>query len=264
MFDFELGKMFGFVILSFAVFSSGGAAAAINDTSMNIQLIGSDFVQIVNAPYMASLRGLNNIHFCGATIVSTRFVLTAAQCIVRRIHIHINVIVGTSVRTGAGGTHRSQDIIVHPSFNFRTLENDIGLVMTQTAIVFGPNVQTAYINHRLNVNNMPVTMAGWGIGIHGSSEPSNLQGISTATINNPRCARLQEAHNSWRITTKKICTSTDDRVGICYGDEGGALMSDYEIIGVASWHSHCDPSIPNVYERVAPHRLWLLSRITIL
>lgn len=143
--------------------------------------------------------------------------------------------------------------------NFRS----IGLVMTQTVISMNQNVQTAYINHRLNVNNLPVTMAGWGISIHGSAEPSNLQSISTDTIANARCGRLQQSHNTWRITNNKVCTTTDERRGICYGDEGGALMTGYEVIGVASWHSHCDPSIPNVYERVAPHRLWLLSKITV-
>lgn len=91
---------------------------------MEVQLIGSDFVQIGSAPYMASLRGLNNVHFCGGTIVSTRYVLTAAQCIINRIVIHIQVVVGTVVRTGTGVTHRSSGIIIHPFFNFRTLENE--------------------------------------------------------------------------------------------------------------------------------------------
>lgn len=138
----------------------------------------------------------------------------------------------------------------------------LGLVLTSTAIIFTVNVQSAYIHPNLDVNGKSVDMAGWGIG-YGTVEPLNLKGITTKIISNDECRLLHGAHNVWRITNNKICTSTIEMEGICYGDEGGAIVSGYELIGVASWHQNCDVGIPNVYERIAPHRLWILSHIVL-
>lgn len=125
------------------------------------------------------------------------------------------------------------------------------------------NVQTAYINPRLSVDNLSVHISGWGINSQGTTEPIILQGITTKIISNYDCRSLHKSHNKWRVTKNKVCTTVVDWQGICYGDEGGALMSGYEVIGVASWHSYCAASVPDIYERVAPHRLWILSQMVI-
>lgn len=138
----------------------------------------------------------------------------------------------------------------------------MSLVLTTVAITFTAYVQTVYIHPNLNVTELSVDIAGWGIG-YGTVEPLNLKGITTQTISNDECRSLHGTHNAWRITKDKICTSIVKQEGICYGDEGGAIVTGYELIGVASWHQNCDVNVPNVYERIASHRLWILSHIVI-
>lgn len=88
-----------------------------------VRIIDGDTAPISAAPFMASLRSLTNAHFCGGAIVSTRYVLTAGQCTNGRAGTDINVVVGSSLRTG-GTTYRSSGIINHPFFDGATLENE--------------------------------------------------------------------------------------------------------------------------------------------
>lgn len=76
------------------------------------------------APFMASLRSITNVHFCGGAIVSTRYIVTAAQCTNGRAGTDINVVVGTSLRNSGGTTYRSSTIINNPFFDGATLENE--------------------------------------------------------------------------------------------------------------------------------------------
>lgn len=87
------------------------------------RIIGGDYLQLGYAPYMASLRSISNMHFCGATIVSNRYVLTAAKCTFKRTGNSINVVVGTVLRWGGGVPYRSISYVTHPSFNYKTLAN---------------------------------------------------------------------------------------------------------------------------------------------
>lgn len=137
----------------------------------------------------------------------------------------------------------------------------IALVMTAAEIIMTDNIQVAFINPSLIVDNMTVEISGFGVTNSGISyfEP-NLHTMTTETITNEICMNEQSPENAWRITESKICTFVPDQ-GMCYGDEGGALMSGSEIIGIASWHSHCDTDIPSVYERISIHNLWIQSYI---
>lgn len=133
--------------------------------------------------------------------------------------------------------------------------------MTAT-VILTENIRTADIYPNLYVDDLNVTISGWGITSKDVYEPLNLHNKNTTLISNEDCrTELAQSGNDWRITENKICTSENDVQGLCYGDEGGALIYSYAVIGVASWHSYCTPGIPNVYERISGHRLWILSYI---
>lgn len=94
------------------------------DHQSEIRIIGGTTVPLGGAPFMASLRSLTNVHFCGGVIVSNRFILTAASCTTGRAANSINVIVGTITLNAGGATHRSAAIINYPGFNANTLVNE--------------------------------------------------------------------------------------------------------------------------------------------
>lgn len=88
------------------------------------RIIGGSDVPLGLAPYMASLRSLRDVHFCGGTIVTNRCILTSAQCVNGRAANSINVVVGTVSRVTPGATYVSSAIYKHPRFNHKTLANE--------------------------------------------------------------------------------------------------------------------------------------------
>lgn len=135
--------------------------------------------------------------------------------------------------------------------------------MTAAVIEMSPNIQPAQINPFLYADEILVKMYGWGLVSKEVYDPNNLHSITLQTMSNDDCRSYHNSEYVKQINENKICTGVvgKNKKGICFGDEGGALFSGSEIIGVASWHSACEPNVPNVYERVAPHRLWILSYI---
>lgn len=139
--------------------------------------------------------------------------------------------------------------------------DSIALVSATIAWTMTINIQHISISSHLFGENLPVQIFGWGINSRYGGETNELQRIVTRTITNENC---RQAHNSqsWRVNDNNVCTLIAGGGGTCYGDEGGPMVYGNELIGIVSWHSHCSSGrVPDVFERVLPHRLWIRSHI---
>jgi len=247
------------IVILLAVLSSAIATPIVTNL-VNGRVMGGVAVNLGQVPHMASLRSLTDVHFCGGAIVSTRYVLTSAQCAQGRAINGIRVIVGTVTLNAGGAAHISSNVTLHPAFDRDTLANDVALVFTATVMAVTVNVQAVPISANLFAGNVAVQMSGWGSNtVGGGQGPNNLQRISTLTITNEECRSRLTPQNAARVTDNKICTLTRSNEGNCYGDEGGSLVAGNQLIGVASWQVPCATGVPDVYERIAPHRLWIAS-----
>lgn len=80
-------------------------------------IIGGSAALIRDFPFMASLRNLQNQHFCGGAILTNRWILTSAQCVFNRPQTSVMVVVGTSFRTSGGQPHRSSRVVTQGTFD---------------------------------------------------------------------------------------------------------------------------------------------------
>lgn len=99
------------------------AAAIVEDPKLSGRIVGGSNVNLGQVPYMATLQSLTGNHFCGGSILNTRWILTSASCTAGRAANSINVRVGTITR-GSGTNYRSANIIAHPLFDPITLANE--------------------------------------------------------------------------------------------------------------------------------------------
>ncbi|KAJ6647221.1 Chymotrypsin-2 [Pseudolycoriella hygida] len=251
------------IIFLLAVISTATATPIVASRSgVDGRLLGGVAVNLGQVSHMASLRSLTDVHFCGGSIVSNRYVLTSATCVSGRALNQVRVVVGTVTLNTGGAIHVSSNITLHPLYDRITLDNDVALVYTATAMAFTVNVQPIPISSTIFAGGVSVQISGWGTNTQGGGQaPNNLQRLTTTTISNDECRGRFHSLNADRITDRKICTLTRSTEGTCYGDEGGGLVSGGQLIGIASWQVPCATGVPDVFERIAAHRLWITSFI---
>lgn len=127
------------------------------------RIVGGYDAELGQFLYQASLKVAETLHLCGATIISQNYVVTAAHCLDSAYPEYVQVLVGTYNLLG-GQAYEVAQFIPHPEYDGFTMVNDIGLVETQTIIVFGLNVQPIAIGSADDVIGAGVIgrATGWG------------------------------------------------------------------------------------------------------
>lgn len=138
----------------------------------------------------------------------------------------------------------------------------ISLIQTATNIALTGNVQSIPLSPNIINGNVTVQVSGWGSTLQtGGIVSNNLQRITTNTLPLNDCRSWFNSRYAARLNDDKLCTLTRTIQGTCFGDEGGALITGGQIIGVVSWQVPCATGLPDVYEAIASKRLWIMGII---
>lgn len=129
----------------------------------NGRIVGGQTAAPGQFPYQASLRTFGNFHFCGATIVSSRWVISAAHCTENDTPNTVRVIVGAHNRIVGGITMAVSRVVNHPQWSRALINNDISMVQTELFILFSPTVQPIGIGTTAEIGGGVAAVAsGWG------------------------------------------------------------------------------------------------------
>jgi trypsin len=208
-------------------------------------------------PWVVSLRRTS--HFCGASIITTRTVVSAAHCTSgatpSTIQIRYN-----SLNHGSGGTLVSvSSIINHPSYSSSTINNDISLLITSTALTLGQTQARAVSLPAQGSDPSSGTStitAGWGTTSEGGSLAAALRQVTVPIVARSTC---QSQYGTSSITTNMICAGlTAGGADACQGDSGGPLTASGVLVGAVSWGNGCArPNYAGVYTRVGNYITWI-------
>ncbi|XP_020279868.1 serine protease easter-like [Pseudomyrmex gracilis] len=246
---------------------------------------------IFEFPWMALIAyntGRRNPEFrCGGTIISERYVLTAAHC-VTQLPEGVTLI---GVRVGDHDiskerdceydyngletqcAERYQDFTVesfhyHPDYTRTLLQNDIALIRLNDSIDFRPlSVRPICLPFgpaaTLNYKNAVVT--GWGATELGPRSHDLLQ-ARLPLITQEQCQQAYSGRT--QIWYKQLCAGGKNNVDSCAGDSGGPLQAPGKYgntvrtvqHGIVSYGvKQCGVSFPGVYTRVAYYMDWILN-----
>lgn len=94
-------------------------------------------------------------------------------------------------------------------------------------------------------------MSGWGSSSEDKGPTSNtLRTLDVRTITNPECRDLHDQFNAVRISENMICTNNPPGEGWCTTGEGGPLVWNSQLIGIASWNVPCAQGYPVIFNYI--------------
>ncbi|XP_053688690.1 chymotrypsin-2-like [Sabethes cyaneus] len=244
---------FGLLLLCLSV----GALAV---PTADRRIVGGFPAESGDAPWMVSMRNAFNIHFCGATLLNQRFVLTTAVCMEGRLSSTTMAVVGSRFLNTIAAPYYGLQTITHPRYNQNTLEFNVALFQTIQSVIFTNIVQPIQLGADFTEAGTRARFFGWGAIQQGDGNSNALMTINLNVMHNEAC-RNSLGSDGMRVTDTTLCTLNREGQGVCTNDAGGALVFDGLAIGIASWKLPCATGRPDVFVRVSDIREWVLSII---
>ncbi|KAF6306976.1 serine protease 48 [Rhinolophus ferrumequinum] len=227
-------------------------------------------------PWQVSLH-CGETHLCGGSLISERWILTAAHCIKATwIPLLYTVWLG-SIKIGYsndGVKHHVSTIIIHPKFQDVTA--DIALLKLVSRVTFTSFILPICLPRITKQLTIPGScwVNGWGkVKENEDDFTSTLQEAEIPIIDHQTCEHLYNPIHSILpelepvIKEDMICAG-DTHTGkdSCKGDSGGPLSCHIDgvwiLIGLVSWGIECGKSLPGVYTNVTYYQKWINAIIS--
>nr|XP_046236590.1 transmembrane protease serine 9-like [Scatophagus argus] len=157
----------------------------------------------------------------------------------------------------------ARDIIVHPSYDPLSYNNDIGLLKMSAPVKFSDSIFPVCLASENSTFHTGTSswVAGWGV-TAGGDISDVLQEVNLPVVGDNECQCTYP-----ELTENMMCAGLQDGgKDTCQGDSGSALVTtDSEGLvwfqsGVVSFGLACaQPMTPGVYARVSRYQRWISS-----
>ncbi|XP_075873042.1 transmembrane protease serine 3 isoform X2 [Nelusetta ayraudi] len=215
-------------------------------------------------PWQVSLH-FSSEHLCGGSIISSRWILTAAHCVYGFADpamwaVHVGV---TEQPSNGAKSLAVERIVFHDRYRPKGLDYDVALMKLKTTLEFNGLVEPICLpNHGEEfADGTMCWISGWGATEEDGETSVVLRSAAVPLLSSRRCNQpevYQGFISSWMICAGYLEGGTDS----CQGDSGGPLACEvssvWKLVGATSWGIGCAArNKPGVYTRVTQALGWV-------
>ncbi|XP_052750926.1 protein masquerade [Galleria mellonella] len=227
---------------------------------------------------VALINSLNQ-YLCGAALIGTQWVLTAAHCVTNIVRSGdaIYVRVGDHDLTRKYGSPGAQTLrvattYIHHNHNSQTLDNDIALLKLQGKAELTEGVCLVCLPARgvSHGAGTRCTVTGYGYMGEAGPIPLRVREAELPIVSDAECVRKVNAvtEKIFILPASSFCAGGEEGNDACQGDGGGPLVCQddgfYELVGLVSWGFGCGRrDVPGVYVKVSSFIGWINQIISV-
>ncbi|KAJ0172035.1 hypothetical protein K1T71_012008 [Dendrolimus kikuchii] len=227
---------------------------------------------------VALINSLNQ-YLCGAALIGTQWVLTAAHCVTNIVRSGdaIYVRVGDHDLTRKYGSPGAQTLrvattYIHHNHNSQTLDNDIALLKLHGKAELKEGVCLVCLPARgvSHAAGKRCTVTGYGYMGEAGPIPLRVREAELPIVSDAECIRKVNAvtEKIFILPASSFCAGGEEGNDACQGDGGGPLVCQddgfYELVGLVSWGFGCGrQDVPGVYVKVSSFIGWINQIISV-
>ncbi|WP_326569418.1 serine protease [Amycolatopsis rhabdoformis] len=214
------------------------------------RIVGGDEATLADHPYAVYLADQSGNQFCGAVIVSSTAVATAAHCAAALPSNNVRVVAGRQdKRTSDGVVLTVAREWVAPGFSDPTKGDDIAVLTVRGQLPYRPARVASTSDRAAYDTGTQATVLGWGRVADGGDRSDYLRSAVVPLVSDTTCKTAYDTYDP----ASMVCAGyPDGGIDACQGDSGGPLVVGDTLIGVVSFGDGCAKAgKPGVYTRVS-------------
>ncbi|XP_059044974.1 phenoloxidase-activating enzyme-like [Achroia grisella] len=266
------------------------------DGSFGNKIVGGSNTAIDQYPWAALIEYVplnttlikQNLLLCGGSLISSKYVLTAAHCffmsegLVKPEYVRLGEYNTTNngkdcVEVEGGGIDCTDPVVIieikryihHPQYMFYESKNDIALIQLKKSAPYTDFIRPICLPTHDIFKSPPARLklraVGWGV-INDKYDISEIkQHIILPFVRVKECQRRYIGSKHSPITDDQICAGGEKNRDTCTLDSGGPLMfeseASYVLVGITSFGPvPCGlEDTPGVYVNVYNYLPWILN-----
>jgi secreted trypsin-like serine protease len=205
--------------------------------------------------------GQKSVGLCGGSLISLKWIVTAAHC------FHGSKVSGILVRAGAANTNfalfeQAKSYKEHPKYNPKSSIYDVAVVELKTAFKASKDIKTVKISKTEPKKGDKFWAVGWGR-LKGNTPGSNTNELRFVDIPFADLKTCQKFNKGSKLNKKlQFClgkAKPKPPKDTCQGDSGGGVFKSSNInsasknqgiSGVVSFGPSGCPGVPGVYQKL--------------